>query len=235
MGGIVELAAGVHQVTAQRGVNVVVIRDDDGITLVDTGLDRAGLTARLAHLGIAPGEVTRVLLTHAHPDHTGGVERLHRAGSRAEVDVGIDDLEVVRGHTPPPPPTHTGARIFHRLPIPGAWGATPVVPAARPLHDGEVLDIAGGLEVVATPGHTVGHVAFHLTARDVVIGGDVVFNLFDLRPSPAFLCWRTAPNLASVERLARRAPAALALAHGRPVVDDVAGRLDQLVADRSHP
>ena len=233
MGRIVELAAGVHQVTVQRGVNVVVIRDDDGVTLVDTGLDRAGLTARLAHLGIAPSEVTRVLLTHAHPDHTGGFDRLARAGSHADVDVGSDDAGVVQGRTAPPPPTHAGARLLHRFPIAGAWGATPVIPQARPLHDGEVLDIAGGIEVVATPGHTVGHVAFHLTARDVVVGGDVVFNVFDLRPSPAFLCWRTAPNLASVERLARRAPAALALAHGRPVVDDVAGRLHQLVAERA--
>jgi len=233
VGRIVELASDVHQLTVQRGVNVVVIRDDDGVTLVDTGLDRPGLTARLAHLGITPSEVTRVLLTHAHPDHTGGFARLQRAGSDPDVAVGGDDAEVVQGRVAPPLPTHAGARLLHRLPIAGAWGATPVIPQARPLSDGQLLDIAGGIEVVATPGHTVGHVAFHLTERDVVIGGDVVFNVFALRPSPAFLCWQQEPNLASVERLARRAPAALALAHGQPVTDDVAGRLQQLVADRA--
>lgn len=232
---IVELAAGVHQVTVQRGVNVVVIRDDHGVTLVDTGLDRPGLTPWLAHLGIAPAEVTRVLLTHAHRDHTGGVRWLRRAGSQAGVDIGIDDAEVVRDGSPHPAPAHSGARLLSRLRLPGAWGANPVIPDARTVTDGQLLDVAGGTEVVATPGHTVGHVAFHLLHHDVVIGGDVVFNVFDLRPSPAFLCWRQEPNLASVGRLARLAPAALALAHGRPVVADVRGRLEQLVEDRSTP
>ena len=233
MDRVIELASGVYQLTVQRGVNVVVIRDDDGVTLVDTGLDRPGLTPWLAHLGISPSQVTRVLLTHAHPDHTGGLARLRRAGSPAAVDIGIDDAEVARGTATPPAPAHLAARLFNRIRPPGAWGATPVIPDARALTDGQVLEIAGGTEVVATPGHTVGHVAFHLTDRDVVIGGDVVFNVFALRPSPAFLCWRQEPNLASVARLAGRAPAALALAHGRPVVGDVQGRLEQLVADRS--
>jgi glyoxylase-like metal-dependent hydrolase (beta-lactamase superfamily II) len=85
--------------------------------------------------------------------------------------------------------------------------------------------------VVATPGHTAGHVAFHLTARDVIVGGDVVFNVFRLRPSPAFLCWRTAPNLASVARLAELGAGTLALAHGGPVTEDASARLAQLVAD----
>ncbi|TVP65192.1 MAG: hypothetical protein EA340_12840 [Nitriliruptor sp.] len=49
--------------------------------------------------------------------------------------------------------------------------------------------------------------------------------------SAAALCWRTAPNLASVGRLAALGAGTPALAHGRPVTDDVAGRLSQLIAD----
>lgn len=231
MRGHVELADGVHQLTVQRGVNVVVLRDDDGVTLVDTGLDRPGLTTRLARLGIAPSQVTRVLLTHAHTDHTGGVARLRRTGSTAPVAIGADDLDVGRGLVAEPASEHRGGRLLARLPKPGAWGRPVAVPDATGLADGQWLDIAGGLEVIATPGHTVGHVAFHLPARGVVIGGDVVFNVFHLRPSPAYLCWRTAPNLASVGRLAGLGADALALAHGRPVTDDVAGRLAQLMAE----
>ncbi|TVR18099.1 MAG: MBL fold metallo-hydrolase [Nitriliruptor sp.] len=232
MRGHVELADGVHQLTVQTRINVIVLRDDDGVTLIDTGLDRPGLTTRLARLGIAPSEVTRVLLTHAHPDHAGGVRRLRRHGSTASVSIGADDLEVGRGVAQPPTPEHLGGRLLSRLPQPGPWGRAVAVPDATALEDGARLPIAGGLEVVATPGHTVGHVAFHLPARDVVIGGDVVFNVFSLRPSPAFLCWRTAPNLDSVGRLAALGAGTLALAHGRPVTDDVAGRLSQLVTDR---
>lgn len=231
MRGHIEIADGVHQLTVQTGVNVVVIRDRDGVTLVDTGLDRPGLNARLARLGIAPSEVTRVLVTHAHPDHAGGVARLRRAGCRAPVAFGVDDLEVGRGRAAPPAPELRTARLFSRLPRPGAWGRTTTIPEATGLHDGQHLDIGGGLEVVATPGHTPGHVAFHLPSRDVVIGGDVVFNVFRLRPSPAFLCWRTAPNLDSVARLAALGAGTLALAHGHPVTGDASGHLAQLVAD----
>lgn len=231
MRGHVEVADGVHQLTVQTGVNVVVVRDPDGVTLIDSGLDRPGLTARLARLGIAPSEVTRVLLTHAHPDHSGGVARLRRAGSTAPVAFGADDLEVGQGLTAPPAPERRTAQLLSRVPKPGAWGRTTAVPDATALEDGQHLDIAGGLEVVATPGHTVGHLAFHLPARDVVIGGDVVFNVFRLRPSPAFLCWRTAPNLASVARLAALGAGTLALAHGAPVTEDASGHLAQLIAD----
>lgn len=230
MRGIVEIADGVHQLTVHAGVNVVVVRDDDGVTLVDTSLDRPGLTARLAQLGIAPREVTRILLTHAHQDHTGGVAHLRRAGCDAEVAIGADEAAIAEGRAALPPSEHRGARLISRLPVPGAWGRTIKIPRVTPLADGQVLDVAGGLEVVATPGHTVGHVAFHLPSHDLVIGGDVVFNVFALTPSPAFLCWRTAPNLASVARLAALDTARLALAHGRPVLDDAAGELRSLVA-----
>ncbi len=189
------------------------------------------MTARLARLGIAPGEITRILLTHAHPDHLGGVARLRRAGSSAPVAIGVDDLEVGRGSVAPPQPEPITARLLSRVTKPGAWGRTTAIPDATALEDGRHLDIAGGVEVIATPGHTAGHVAFHLPARDVVIGGDVVFNVFRLRPSPAFLCWRTAPNLASVARLAELGAGTLALAHGAPVIGDASGRLAQLIAD----
>jgi len=228
---ITEVADGVHQLTVHAGVNVVVVRDDDGVTLVDTGLDRPGLTARLAQLGVAPQDVTRILLTHAHQDHTGGVAHLRRAGCDAEVAIGADEVDVAEGHVAFPPSEHRGARLISRLPIPGAWGRTVTIPRVTPLGDGQVMDIAGGLEVVATPGHTVGHVAFHLPRHDLVIGGDVVFNVFTLTPSPAFLCWRTAPNLASIARLAELGTTRLALAHGRPVLDDASSRLSQLLAE----
>lgn len=230
MRGVVEVADGVHQLTVHAGVNVVVVRDDDGVALVDTSLDRPGLTARLAQLGIAPSDVTRILLTHAHQDHTGGVAHLRRAGCDAEVAIGADEVDIAEGRVAFPPSEHRGARLMSRLPVPGAWGRTITIPRVTPLADGEVLGIAGGLEVVPTPGHTVGHVAFHLPQHDLVIGGDVVFNVFTLAPSPAFLCWRTAPNLASVARLADLGADRLALAHGQPVLGDASGRLAELVA-----
>jgi glyoxylase-like metal-dependent hydrolase (beta-lactamase superfamily II) len=234
MRGHEELAAGVHQLTVQPGVNCWALVDESGVTLVDTGLDRPGLIERLAHLGIAPTDVGRILLTHGHPDHAGGIARLRRAGSAAPVHVGAGDLATVRGEAPQPSTdgsTRLG-RLMDRLPRPGPFGRRIEVLDAASLADGDVLPGAGGVRAIATPGHTPGHLAYHLPARDVLLGGDVVFNLFRLRPAPPFLCWRAPVNRRSVLRLAEESPGTLALAHGRPVVGDVAGRLRQLVTDR---
>jgi glyoxylase-like metal-dependent hydrolase (beta-lactamase superfamily II) len=228
-----ELAAGVHQLTVQPGINCWALVEEQGTTLVDAGLHRPGLLKALTRLGVAPSDVTRVLLTHGHPDHVGGVARLRRAGGGAEVRVGEGDHDLVVGRASQPgaDPDHPVGRLRNRLPDPPGFGPPPPVPDARALEDGEVLPIAGGLEVVATPGHTPGHLAFRLPAHDLVIGGDALFNYFRLRPCPAWSCWRIPLNRTSVERLAGLAPRTLALAHGRPVTGDVEGRLRQLLAE----
>jgi glyoxylase-like metal-dependent hydrolase (beta-lactamase superfamily II) len=67
-----------------------VIRDGDGVVLVDTGFSpEAGDRRRRAHystpaealpgLGIAPDEVSAIVITHAHWDHTGNVRQFPRA------------------------------------------------------------------------------------------------------------------------------------------------------------
>jgi glyoxylase-like metal-dependent hydrolase (beta-lactamase superfamily II) len=219
----------------QPGVNVWVLDTDDGVVLVDTGLAVRGLDRALRRLGRRLADVTTVLLTHGHPDHAGGIARLRGAGGAGEVRVGAGDLAIVRGQVPQPASdgsTRLG-RVFNRLPPPPGFGPYPPVTDAVALADGDELPLAGGLRVVATPGHTPGHLAFHLTEHGVVIGGDVLFNLFSLRPSPAFLCAAVPANLASIGAIADLAPATLALAHGSPVTDDVAGRLQQVIADAS--
>jgi glyoxylase-like metal-dependent hydrolase (beta-lactamase superfamily II) len=233
MRGHVELADGVHQLAVIPGVNCWVLRDEHGVTLIDTGMARRGLIPKLGRLGIAPGDVTRVLLTHGHADHAGGIAGLQRAGAQPTIEVGEGDLATVRGQQDQPTSdssTRSG-RLFNRLPPVGPLSAPLEHPDAAALQPGDRLPSAGGLEVVATPGHTPGHLAFHLTAHGLVIGGDVLFNLFSLRPSPALVCWRVAPNLTSITRIADLAPRTLALAHGRAVTDDVAGRLRQVAAD----
>jgi glyoxylase-like metal-dependent hydrolase (beta-lactamase superfamily II) len=231
--GAVELADGVHQLSVLPGFNCWVIVDASGVTLVDAGLDRSGIVEELTHLGIAARDVTRVLLTHCHPDHAGGINRIKAAGGSPSIQVGAEDLDTVRGLAPQPTSDATTwvGRVFNRLPPFGAFAAPVAHPEAEALHPGDVLPIAGGIRVLPTPGHSPGHVAFHLPERDLLIGGDVLFNVFRLRPAWPFLCWQVPINRASVSVLADVSPGTLALAHGRPVIGDVAGRLRQVVAD----
>jgi len=80
----VELATGVWRVptTPYDLVNSYLLTTPDGsLTLVDAGLRHAHkkVLAALAQLGRAPQDVTRILLTHAHLDHAGGLAGAQRA------------------------------------------------------------------------------------------------------------------------------------------------------------
>lgn len=228
----IELADGVWQLTPAPGINTWVIRDGDEVTLVDAAMKETvpRLVRQLRALGIRRGEVRRILLTHGHVDHLGGVAPLRRTGVDATVQAGEPDLPYVRTGTPPESDESTrGGRAFNRLP----WWFSPPDPEgvddATAFTDHEPLPIGGGLVPVPTPGHTPGHTAFHLPAHDLVLGGDVVFNVWKLIPSPAFICSSVPASRDSIATVADLAPRTLALAHGSPLTDDVAGRLHELL------
>ena len=54
------------------GSTVTLIRDGDVVVVVDPGMvsSRQELLAALASLGVQPGEVTDIVFSHHHPDHT---------------------------------------------------------------------------------------------------------------------------------------------------------------------
>lgn len=175
---VVTLAPGVHRIpTMGDYINSFAFVDDDGqVTLVDTGLKRApkAIVAGLAALGLHPKEVTRILLTHGHFDHAGGASRMLRETGLSGVEVHDDDAEFVERGTPPPTDHSTLAgRLLERAPT-GGFAGTPVV---HRLTDGEVVDVAGGLRVVHTPGHTPGHVSLLHEPTGVLVTGDAIFNM----------------------------------------------------------
>jgi glyoxylase-like metal-dependent hydrolase (beta-lactamase superfamily II) len=173
-------------------VNTIVLRDDDGrITLVDTGYKYAPdkILAALRLIGAGPKDVTRILLTHAHSDHAGGVAKLAGA-TGAGVLVHIDDAVYVReGRAPDFDRSQLLGRILRNG---GRFGATEV---AEVVHDGQVLDIAGGLRVVHTPGHTPGHISLLHEPTRLLVTGDSIWNMRSRRTWPiGGLCTSFAQN-----------------------------------------
>ena len=218
----IEVADGVFQLSPLPYVNVAAIRGGDGWTVVDASLARVAqrLVRDLATLGIRHGDVERIVLTHSHLDHAGGVERVQAAFGAREVLVGAADLDDVRAGESPAGGSNG---LLGRLPLPAP--GYPAVPDAQALTGPLALDDDRELVPVATPGHTAGHTAFHLPDSGVVLGGDTVFNVFRMTPSPGFVCSDVGRNLASILTLAELDPSVLLLAHGDPVTDDVVGRL----------
>jgi glyoxylase-like metal-dependent hydrolase (beta-lactamase superfamily II) len=210
----VQLAPGVWRVpTAPRDlVNSFALVEDDGqVTLVDAGTKRApkAVVAALQHIGHGPSDVTRLLVTHAHPDHVGGLAGL-RGRTGATVAAHERDAAYVReGRGPVLDRSTLGGRLFRRN-----RGAAPT-PVDDELVDGQLLDVAGGLRVVHTPGHTPGHVSFLHEPTGVLITGDSVWNTFSRMRWPfAALCTDAALNQTTADTLGELDYEVAAFTHG---------------------
>jgi len=216
----VQLATGVWRVpvTPYDLVNTFLLEAPDGsLTLVDAGLKRSTtkVLAALAGLGRAPQDVTSLLLSHAHADHAGGAATAQAATSTAGTasSVWAHDREAVylrEGRPPAFDRTRRTGRLLSRLP---SGGFAPV-DVDETFADGAVLPLAGGLQVVHTPGHTPGHCSFLHPSTGVLLTGDALFNLRRIRYSFAGPCTDVGLSRSSADRLGELDFEVAAFTHG---------------------
>src|SRR4051794_31372815 len=217
-----DVAPGVHRVE-DAYTNWYLVEDGGALTVVDAGTPDSwgSLRDAVQRIGRSLDDVRAVVLTHAHFDHVGFAERARRELGVA-VWVHEDDVPLCRH---PLEYGHERSRLPYLL-NPGALPIlaslarhraflAPGIKQVRRFREG-TLDVPGGLRVVPTPGHTVGHCALHLPDRDAVIAGDAVVTLdpYTGRRGPRLVA-RAAP--ADVERN-RRELSALAETSARHVL-----------------
>jgi glyoxylase-like metal-dependent hydrolase (beta-lactamase superfamily II) len=173
----VQLAPGVFRIPTAPAdlVNSFAFLDADGqVTLVDCGPWTAPrrLHAALAWMGCGPSDVTRIVLTHAHADHVGGLVRF-RGRSGAPVVVHQRDADYIRAGRPPVRDRQSQfGRLLGRLP----GNRFAPVEVSEELVDGQQLPVGGGLTVIHTPGHTPGHMSLLHEDSGVLVTGDALFN-----------------------------------------------------------
>jgi len=217
----------ITRISRFRFVNCYLVREDDGLTLVDTMVPGSAkkILAAAAQLG-AP--ITRIVLTHAHGDHIGSLDALHEALPDAEVIISTRDARPLAGDKslePGEPGENIGRGSF-----PGA--------KTEPTRTVSAGDRIGSLEVVASPGHTPGHVALLDTRDRTLICGDAYSTLGGVAttakgnwrfPLPAFAAWHKPTGLESAKALRELDPARLAPGHGK-IVETPSSKMDAAIA-----
>jgi len=221
-----QIIPGLYTFTGLLIGRVYLIEDPDGLTLVDAGVSLVTrrIIKQLQAAGYMPRDVKRILVTHAHPDHVGGLPALKRL-TGADVLASALDRPVVEGRKPVPRSEKAKMTVLSRAmnPIPIKLRGTPV---DREIGEGDALDVMGGLQVLATPGHTPGHLSFWQPEKRVLICGDVMVSALWLRlPAPAYTV-DMAENKRSIRRLAGLEPSVACLGHGFPLTRNTAEKIN---------
>jgi glyoxylase-like metal-dependent hydrolase (beta-lactamase superfamily II) len=211
------------RVTRFAMVNAYLVREDDGLTLVDTGMGMAGRIQEAAATLGAP--ITRIALTHAHGDHIGSLDALAAALPGVEVAISARDARLMAKDKTLEP----GESGKLRGSYPGA--------KTKPTRLLAAGDRVGSLEVVAAPGHTPGHVAF-LDTRDgtlfcgdafTTIGGVATTARLPWRFPLAYVAtWDRAIELETARALRALDPARLAPGHGA-IVENPGAAMDAAI------
>ena len=213
------------QLTRFRFVNAYLVREDDGFTLVDTTLGGAA-DDLIAAAQAAGGQIRRIALTHGHGDHVGSVEALKQTlGQNVEVLLGELDARILAGET------------VVEGKLPGSWPKVQWAPDVR-LAAG---DRVGSLEVVASPGHTPGHVAFLDTRDRTLIAGDVFTSYGQVAVTSSFYwrfpfatvaTWDKPKDVESARALRALDPPLLVVGHG-PATAAPGDAIDKAIARAS--
>jgi glyoxylase-like metal-dependent hydrolase (beta-lactamase superfamily II) len=206
-------------------VNAYLVREDDGLTLVDTMIPRSAkpILEAAQELG-AP--IRRIVLTHAHGDHVGSLDELVGRLAGVEVLISARDARLLAGDKT----LDAGESGKLRGSYPGT--------KTRPTATFEAGDRVGSLEVVAAPGHTPGHVALLDTRDRTLICGDAYSTLggvattakpYSRFPLPGLATWNAEVELESARALRALEPARLAPGHGK-VVEAPVPAMDAAIA-----
>lgn len=175
-----ELALYFNAVYVDTGTHKVLIDTGAGVEL---GAGLAKLTQNLRSTGIRPQDIDTVIITHAHPDHIGGIVATNGQLTFPNAQYYIADAEWQ---------FWTAKTIdLSSLKIPDLFKQS--ITASARKHLGAIAkqvkrfqpnqDIIPGITAIAAPGHTPGQSAFRVTSSNtqLIVAADVFFNqAFDL-------------------------------------------------------
>ena len=189
------------------------LEDADGLTVIDGSIapSTGTILRQITGSGRRLTDVKRILLTHAHLDHVGALPELKRLSGGVIICSAVEQ-PLAEGKQPTVTPSSgmsTPAQTLKGITI------------DRTVNDGDRIDAFGGLEVVATPGHTPGQIAFYQPERKILFAGDTLMNLWGkLRPPFAMATPDLNEAKRSIQKVAALDVEIVCFGHGEPLTNN---------------
>jgi len=160
---IIELRPNIYQFCSEKpGSHIYLIKGDTKNVLIDAGIASTFplLKSRLSELGLRIRDITLILLTHEHFDHTGSTAFFHSTAVVAAHRLAANKLELQDDFV-------TFNRYFNAPSKPfwvDIW-----------LEDGTVIDLGNyKLQAIHTPGHTSGCICLYEPSEGLLFTGDTL-------------------------------------------------------------
>ncbi|MEM7134228.1 MAG: MBL fold metallo-hydrolase [Chloroflexota bacterium] len=214
------------QITKFGVMNSYLLKEDDGFTVIDTGM--AGMEKMIIETAAQQGQpIMRVVLTHAHSDHIGGLDALKQELPNIEIITSEQSARFINGDM-----SLEKGQADATL-----KGDFPRV-ESRPTQTVKDDDAIGSIRVIATPGHTPGHISFYDVRDGSLITGDAFQTLGGIAvagvirwlfPLPAFATWHKQTAAQSAEKLLALNPKRLAPGHGQ-VLENPTAAMQKAIA-----
>lgn len=172
-------------------VNAYLLIDGQEVILIDTGFknDHLKIFKALSELNKQPNAIKHIILTHSHPDHAGALADIVKI-TGAKTYMHFEDAALIRqglaGRLPHEVSPEILNKILYHLFIKKSANKNDAVHIDVELKDNDYLQLAGGIQVIYTPGHSLGHVCLYLNGMDLLIAGDICSNMLGLKLSTVY-------------------------------------------------
>ncbi|UCD83979.1 MAG: MBL fold metallo-hydrolase [Deltaproteobacteria bacterium] len=176
------------------------------VTLIDPGSSKEeSIETTLSYLkGLSGARLTKIIITHRHPDHIQGASAMKDATG---AEIGIYESD---------------ARFLANQP-----GAPPI---DLTLKDGDIIDLDSlKLEVIHTPGHASGHICLYLPDEQILFSGDLIVGIGTVIISPPDGDMKA--YLDSLKRLGDYDIKAICPGHG-PLITDAPAKIQEYIDHR---
>ncbi|MDN4084807.1 MBL fold metallo-hydrolase [Paenibacillus polymyxa] len=158
-------------------IHPVLLKDEDGLTLIDSGMlgQLEPLRKAISDVGEDISRLKRIIITHQDIDHIGNVQALLDLLPSTALLAHKDDIPYMTGERPfikltperinlmEPALKQQAEDMIRRLPD---------LRFAHMLEDGEHLPYGGGIQIIHTPGHTPGHISLYAPAHKLLLAAD---------------------------------------------------------------